>query len=228
VNDQPVDGLGTSARPRWRGWRRAVVAAAVVVLAIGALLLWGPVGLGAGPLFVGELGATGTSDPGSAALGVLIPVHNSSHDPAVIDRIRLVGRSRYPGPHVIRREAWSVANCIGAWPVPASARSFVAKDCHGEGLGPLIGHAFGFTKPVSPGYGAAFEISPPPAGSCWVLTDVVVHYHVGSMHYSTTDPADLAVCAGKNSSRQVSAAMSAAESAEPRYASAGSLSMTTS
>jgi len=216
VNAQHVDGMNASPRSRWQRWRRAVIAAGVAVLAIVAILLWGPVGLGAGPLFVGELDAAGAPDPGSEALGMLIPVRNSSHDPAVIDSIRLVGRSSFPGPSVIRREAWSVANCLGAWPVPAGARSFVAADCHGESVGPLVGHAFGFTKPVSPGYGAAFEVSPAKAGSCWVLTDVVVHYHVGAKHYSTTDPDDVAACAGKNPSGQISAAMKAAQSAEPR------------
>jgi hypothetical protein len=214
VNAQPAGDVSPRARrPRWR---RPIIAAAVAVLAIGAFLLWGPVGLGAGPLYVGELDAAGGPDPGSAPLGVLIPVRNSGHDPAVIDSIRLVGRAGYPGPHVLRREAWSVDNCTGAWPVLASAVSFVASDCHGSALGPLTGHAFGFTKPVSPGYGAAFEISPPAAGSCWVLTDVVLRYHVGAKHYSTTDPDDLAVCAGRNPSSQISAAMKAAESAEPR------------
>jgi hypothetical protein len=216
VNAQQAHGMDASPRSRWQRCRRAAIAAGVAVLAIGALLLWGPVGLGAGPLFVGEFDAGGGPDSGAPAVAVVIPVHDSSHDPAVIDSIRLVGRTSYPGPHVIRREAWSVANCTGAWPVPAGARSFVAKDCGGKGLGPLIGHAFGFTKPVSPGYGAAFELSPPRAGSCWVLTDVVVHYHVGTKHYSTTDPDDLAVCAGNKPSRQINAAMSAAQSAEPR------------
>jgi hypothetical protein len=216
VNAQPVDGMQASPRARWPRWRRAIIAAAVAVLAVGAFLLWGPVGLGAGPLIVGEFDASGAADTGSAALGVLIPVHDSSHDAAVIDSIRLIGRTRYPGPHVIRREAWSVANCVGAWPVLASAQSFVAKVCRGKSLGPLIGHGFGFTKPISPGYGAAFEISPPEAGNCWVLTDVVIHYHVGTKHYSTTDPDDLAVCAGQSRSRRINAAMSAAESAEPR------------
>jgi hypothetical protein len=216
VNVQPVNGLDAPPPARWPRWRRAIIGAAVAVLAAGAFLLWGPVGLGAGPLYVGELDSVGGPDPGAAPLGLLIPIHNTSHDPAVIDSIRLVGRSRFPGPSVIRREAWSVANCLGAWPVPAGARSFISKECHGESLGPLIGHAFGSTKPVSPGYGAAFEIGPAQAGSCWVLTDVVVHYHVGAKHYSTTDPDDVAACAGKNPSGQVSAAMKAAESAEPR------------
>jgi hypothetical protein len=49
-----------------------------------------------------------------------------------------------------------------------------------------------------------------------VLTDVVVRYHVGSRHCSTTDPDDIAVCAGRNPSGQIDAAMRAAESAEPR------------
>jgi len=215
VNDQPVGGLDARPRTRWPRWRRAIIGAAVAVLAPGAFLLWGPVGLGAGPLFVGAFNSVGGPDPGAAPLGLLIPIHNSSHDPAVIDSIRLVGRTRFPGPSVIRREAWSVANCTGAWPVPAGARSFIAKACRGERQGPLIGHAFGFTKPISPGDGAAFEISPARAGSCWVLTDVVVHYQVGAKHYSTTDPDDVASCAGNDPSGQISAAMSAAQSAEP-------------
>lgn len=210
--DDITDASPRARRQRWRG---AIVAAAAAALAVGALLLWGPIGLGAGPLFVGQFDSVGAPDPGSAAVGMVIPVHNSAHDPAVIDSIRLVGRTGYPGPQVIRLEAWSVSNCIGAWPVSASAHSFVAKACGGEASGPLVGHAFGFTKPVSPGRGAAVEASPPKAGSCWVLTDVVVHYHVGIKHYSTTDPADVAVCAGKNPSRQIHAAMKAAQSAEP-------------
>jgi hypothetical protein len=216
VKAEPVDGPEAPPPARWPRWRRGIIAAAVVVLAAGAFLLWGPIGLGAGPLYVGQLDSSGGPDPGAAPLALLIPVHNTSHDPAVIDSIRLVGRSMFPGPSVIRREAWSVANCPDAWPVPAGAQGFVAKACHGESQGPLIGHAFGFTKPVSPGYGAAFELSPAKAGSCWVLTDVVVHYHVGVKHYSTTGPDDIASCAGKNAARQVSAAMKAAESAEPR------------
>lgn len=217
MSAQPVaDTADASPRARWPRWRRAIIAAAAGVLAIGAVLLWGPIGLGAGPLFVGQFDGSGSPDPGSAALAMVLPVRNSGHDPAVIDSIRLVGRTGYPGPHVIRREAWSVSNCLDAWPVPAGAHSFVPKACGGADAGPLIGHAFGFTKPVSPGRGAAFELSPPKAGSCWVLTDVVVHYHVGIRHYSTTDPADVAGCAGKNPARQITAAMNAAESAEPR------------
>jgi hypothetical protein len=121
-----------SLRAWYRHRRRVIIFAAAGLLAMGAFLLWGPIGLGNGPLSVG--------------LG------------------------------------------------------------YGEGAV----HAVSPTHPVSPGFPAAAELAAPRPGTCWVMTKVVVHYHVGIRHYSATEPASIALCAD---SAQVNAATKAAESA---------------
>jgi hypothetical protein len=62
------------------------------------------------------------------------------------------------------------------------------------------------------GYPAAAELAAPEAG-CWVLTAVVVHYHVGIRHYVVTDPDGLVVCIG---TAAINAATNAAIAAGPR------------
>jgi hypothetical protein len=39
-----------------------------------------------------------------------------------------------------------------------------------------------------------------------VLSDIVIHYHIGIRHYSATEPARTVVCAGKNASALVNTA----------------------
>jgi hypothetical protein len=201
--------------------------AAVALAAVGAFLLWGPIGLGGGPLFVGAYDSIGAPDPGSSPIAIILNAYNSGRDPAVIDSISLIGRTGYPGPHVIALEAMSSrpygeapqGGCNGAggaWPIRRAAHGFALVGCNSRALGPAIGHAFGFTRSVSPGYPIAAELSPPRTGGCWVLTDVVVHYHVGVRHYATTDPDDVSVCSGKVPNTAINAAMHAAENAEPR------------
>jgi hypothetical protein len=83
--------------------------------------------------------------------------------------------------------------------------------CGGRYRGPLIGHAFGpTTQRISPGFPAAAEAAAPRPGTCWVLTKIVVHYHVGIRYYAATDPFQIAVCA-HDSSAQEDAATKAAE-----------------
>jgi hypothetical protein len=60
------------------------------------------------------------------------------------------------------------------------------------------------------GFPAAAEAAAPAPGTCWVVTRIVVHYHVGIRHYSASDPYQLAVCANAD---QVKAAMNDAEAA---------------
>jgi hypothetical protein len=79
-----------------------------------------------------------------------------------------------------------------------------------RGVSPLVGDAIGPTRPVSRGFPAAAEIAAPRPGTCWVMTEVVMHYHVGIRHYTATEPSQIAVCAD---SGQVNAAMKAAQSA---------------
>jgi hypothetical protein len=126
-----------------------------------------------------------------------------------VDGLDLIGGTSYPGPHVLALEVLSSGACGGDWPVRQVVRGFVLVGCGGTAAGPLLGHAFGATQPGSFGFPAAAEIAAPRPGSCWVMTKVVVHYHVGIRHYTATDPYQLALCAD---SAQVNGAMNEAES----------------
>jgi hypothetical protein len=127
-----------------------------------------------------------------------------------VDGLDLIGGTSYPGPRVLGLEALTPGACTGDWPVRQAGRGFVLVGCGGTDAGPLAGHAVGPTHPVSLGFPAAAEVAAPRPGTCWVMTKVVVHYHVGIRHYSATGASGLAVCAG---SAQLNAAMKAAESA---------------
>jgi hypothetical protein len=204
--DHPND---TSVRTWYRRKRRVVILAAAGLLATGAFLLWGPVGLGNGPLSAAVGDATGAVHPGGP-VGFVIPIHNSGDSSAVVDGLDLISGTSYPGPHVLGLEVLTSGVCGGAWPARQAAGGFVLVGCGGTDDGPLIGHAVGPTHAVSFGFPAAAEIAAPRPGTCWVMTKVVVHYHVGIRHYSTIGPYQLAVCADP---AQLNAAMKAAESA---------------
>lgn len=204
--DHPND---TSVRAWLRRKRRVIILAAAGLLAAGAFLLWGPIGLGNGPLSTGLGYGTGAVHAGSP-VGLVIPIYNSGDSSAVVDGLDLISGTSYPAPHVLGLEVLTSGACIGTWPVRQAGRGFVLVGCGGADAGPLVGHAVGPTHPVSPGFPAAAELAAPRPGTCWVMTKVVVHYHVGIRHYSATGASDLAVCAN---SAQVNAAMKAAESA---------------
>src|ERR1700722_6862336 len=198
-----------SVRARYGRKCRVMIIAAAGLLATGAFLLWGPIGLGNGPLSTGlgyGLGAVHPSGP----VGFVIPIYNSGGSSAVVDGLDLISGTSYPGPHVLGLEVLTSGTCIGAWPVRQAAGGFVLVGCGGTDAGPLVGHAVAPTHPVSPGFPAAAEIAAPRPGTCWVMTKVVVHYHVGIRHYRAPESSRFAVCAD---SAQVNAAMKAAESA---------------
>jgi hypothetical protein len=203
------DPNGTTVRAWYWRKRRVIILAAAGLLATGAFLLWGPIGLGNGPLSTGLGYGSGAVHPG-APVGFVIPIFNSGNSSAVVDGLDLISGTSYPGPHVLALEVLTSGACLDTWPVRQAAGGFVLVGCGGTDAGPLIGHAVGPTNPVSPGFPAAAEIAAPRPGTCWVMTKVVVHYHVGIRHYSATGASQLAVCAD---SAQVNAATKAAESA---------------
>lgn len=49
----------------------------------------------------------------------------------------------------------------------------------------------------------AFEVAAPPRGRCWVLTTVVVHYHVGIRYYTAAAQNSWAECAHGSSAAQL-------------------------
>ena len=200
----------TSVRAWLRRMRRVIVLAAAGLLATGAFLLWGPVGLGNGPLSTGLNYGQGSVHAGGP-VGLAIPIYNSGDSSAVVDGLDLIGGTSYPGPHVLGLEVLTSDTCMGTWPARQAAGGFALVGCgSAHGAGPLAGHTVGPTHPVSRGFPAAAEIAAPRPGTCWVMTKVVVHYHVGIRHYSATEPSQIAVCAD---AAQLNAAMKAAEPA---------------
>jgi hypothetical protein len=201
---------GIAVRAWYGPRRRILILGAVGLLFITAFLLCGPVGLGNGPLSVSAGGTEGWADARDAPVGFVIPVQNSGDGPAVIDGVDLIGGTTYSSPRVLGLEVLTSGKCGGAWPAHQASKGFTLAGCGGTSAGPLAGHAFGPTHPVFFGYPAAAEVTAPPAGTCWVLTKIVVHYHVGIRHYSATDPFQLAVCVHPG---QIDSAMKAAQAA---------------
>jgi hypothetical protein len=204
--DHPKD---KSVRAWYERKRRVMILAAAGLVAFGAFLLWGPIGLGNGPLSTAVDYGLGAVRPSGPA-GFVIPIYNSGDSSAVVDGLDLISGTSYPSPHVLGLEVLTSGACMGAWPVRQAAGGFVLVGCGGTDAGPLVGHSVGPTHSVGPGFPAAVEIAAPRPGTCWVMTKVVVHYHVGIRHYSATESSQLAVCAD---SAQVNAAMKAAGAA---------------
>jgi hypothetical protein len=212
MSDNPV----VARRASWlrrisQRQRRLIACAAAIILVVGAFLQWGPIGLGSGPLALNMgAGLQGSTEQRQGPVGFTIPLYNSSHSHAVIDELRLVGGTKYAGPRLLHLAVLSTPLCGGAWPAHSSGDGF-RMGCGGHYVGPLIGRAVGFTftRPVPAGFPGAAEVAGPPPGGCWVMTEVVIHYHVGIRHYTATDPYELAVC-GKDASAQTANAANAA------------------
>jgi hypothetical protein len=200
-----------AARPWWsrRSWRIAELVTAVILL-VGAFLLWGPIGIGDGPLSVQMLATEGDVAQAATPLGFILPMYNSGHGDAVVDGVELIAGTRYPGPRLLHLGVVSTATCGAAWPARTTATGFVMVGCGGASHASLIGYAIPYIHGIFPGYPAAAEVTAPRPGGCWVLTEVVVHYHVGIRHYTATDPYQLVVCA-RNAASRLNAAIKAAE-----------------
>ena len=189
-----------------------------LMLAAGAFLAWGPIGLGNGPLAMSAGGEQGWADMGRVPAVLVIPVSNNGDRPAVIDGVQFLGHAGYPAPAVFAVRAITYTNCAGGWPLRTGPHGpiFVPADCGANDLGPLIGHAVpsGTDPPVIEAVAAA---RPPAPDSCWALTAIVVHYHVGIRHYSATSADAFAVCAGQAASdTNLQRAMDAAGAAAPQ------------
>lgn len=211
MTSSPIDYLEDKPVRPWFGRQRRVIILAVAgLLAVGAFLLWGPIGLGNGPLSAAFYATQDLVHSGGGPVGFVIPIHNSGDSSAVVDGVDFIGGTRYLGPRVLGLEVLTSGRCGAAWPAGRAARGFVLLGCGGTYAGPLVGHAFGPSPPVGFGFPAAAEVAAPRPGTCWVMTKIVVHYHVGIRHYSASDPYRLAVCAD---SARVNAAMNAASSA---------------
>ena len=186
----PVDQMAaaTDATPRTNPRFRPhkIVPPIAGLLAIAAFLLFGPIGLGNGPLGVpamdGRIGLS-TTQP-SAYVGTLVNTGGSTavidnvtatpadgYAPARVLSVRVAGRSSYG---CVFTAMGSLSQC--ARPPFAAAAGFAvrphANTVPGNRAGPAL----------------VVEIAAPPAAACVALTAIVVHYHVGIRHYTATDP----------------------------------------
>jgi hypothetical protein len=177
---------------------------------VGAFLLWGPIGIGSGPLGVGIGATVGESDVSQTPVGFIVPMYNPGGSAAVVDSVDLVGGTRYPTPRILALGVLSSSACGSPFPARATSSGFVMVGCGGRYRGPLIGRSIGQTQRISSGFPAAAEAAAPQPGTCWVLTKVIVHYHVGIRHYTTAGPFEIVVCAA-GATAQENAAMKAAE-----------------
>ncbi len=194
MNAQSNEGSNGAPRRRWKPNRRVALAVAGAALAAAAFATWGPIGLGNGPLSAEVNVTVGWPDTARNPVGFVIPIHNSGSAAVVVDGVELIGGTRYDKPHLLALRILTAGKCGGTWPARQTAQGFVMSGCGGADAGPLIGHPIGSTKPKSFGFPGAAEVAAPRPGSCWVMTKIVVHYHVGIRSYTATNRYQLAVC----------------------------------
>jgi hypothetical protein len=188
--------------------RRIVIPVIAAFLAIGAFLLWGPIGLGNGPLSVEVHGAEAWPDVSQTPVGFIVPIFNSGHGLAVIDAVEAVGGTSYAAPRELGLSVLSSDNCPGAQSARADGSAFVMAGCGGRDRGPLIGYGIAAGRFIP----AAAAMAAPRSGTCWVMTKIVIRYHVGIRHYAASYPYALAACGRGTASAQALAAMHASDS----------------
>ena len=187
----------------------------MAVLAVGgAFLARGPIGLGNGPVLVASYASESVPDNNRAPMAIILPVLSTSHDEAVIDSVELIGNAGNPAPRMFALRAMKPNFCLGMNPLRQSQRGLVPSGCQAQMLGPLAGQRIGYA-PTRQQVDAVIEVGPPPPGSCWALSAVVVHYHVGIRHWSATGPGAEAACSGVSQDR-LDQARNEAAGAAPR------------
>jgi hypothetical protein len=189
---------------RGRYWGLIGGVAALVLLAAGAFVAWGPVGVGDGPLSVAYVASSGTV-PQSAPTIVLIPVQASAGTRAVIDAVGITGGNGSPPPELLQVVGDTSGTCSGIWYPLTGSRGF-RQHCAPDGTVPLLGHVLP-RRPASllaaDGPGAApggrgidvgIEVGPPGSSGCWGIGKVAVHYHVGGRRYTAVTRESLTGC----------------------------------
>ena len=205
-----------SLSARFNRRKRVIIPVVIAVLAVGAFLQWGPIGFGNGPLVVGDRGVITMSQPHPVAFAGLTLISYSGSWPVTIDAITLVNRTSNPTPRLIATELISadMTQCTFGQAGTAAQGFGVAGCGSSRYVSPLIGRQL--ARQSANGvmsYAAGLEMSPPKSGGCWVLTDIVVHYHIGIRYYSADERLGTVVCAGKNAAALTEAASQQAISA---------------
>jgi hypothetical protein len=179
----------TSLRARWNRRRRPIIALIAVVAAAGAFALWGPIGIGPGPIRNTASPVTTTGPVSRTQPAMFVVPIDAGNSGAVIDSVAVISDGSYPAPHVISVQADGDLPCGGAWPLTGQPNFYAA--CAASGLVPLLG------RPVSD-TSAAIKAAPPGPAGCWTATAAVIHYHIGIRHYTATHGIRMTVCWDKS------------------------------
>jgi hypothetical protein len=185
-------------RPRLGRRRRIIIAVIAVLAGIGAVLAWGPIGLGNGPLSVPAVsGQFGSVDATSQPTVYVASLVNAGRSAAVVDGVTVISARAYPAVHVmsVRVARASSFGCIDNGPASNLAT------CVRPPLVAAAGFAVGphaNTVPGSRGGPAlVIDMAGPLARQCVVVTAIVLRYHVGIRHYTATVPQGVAWACGK-------------------------------
>jgi hypothetical protein len=106
--------------------------------------------------------------------------------------VKVVGGAGYSGPDLLSDLGAGVRDgqCGGTFPWEGPER--LLSDCGIGGLHRLTGVQL---PGDNPGVNMILKIGPPAGlGGCWVVTAIVVHYHVGIRHYMLISTGDFAAC----------------------------------
>ena len=186
------DMLDTSLRARWKRRRRFIIPVFAVVAVAGAFAIWGPIGIGPGPIGNSADHGSTTGSVSRTQPTIFVEPIYAGNSGAVIDSIAVVSDGRYPAPRVISIKGDGDQLCGGAWRLTGRQNFYAA--CTAGRLVPLIGRPV----PESSGIGAAIETAPPGSAGCWTVTAVVIHYHVWIRHYAATQVIDMTECWSKS------------------------------
>jgi len=189
---------------------RLLAGIVVVLLAVGAFLARGPIGLGNGPLFFVSFSISGWPDVHGVPAGLIVPVINRGRAAAVVSGITLVGGGNgYPAPRLITAYGAHDVGCSAIGPLTGPGSDARPGGCATGHLA-LAGLAIPPSRKVLDrvsSLGLVAEADPPAPGHCWTVKAVAVHYRVGIRHYTATAPEAGAVCGSGVSSTDMEAAM---------------------
>ena len=97
MTNDPADAQPSRLREQWQHRRRrSVVSTAAALVIVGAFLLWGPIGLGRGPLSVPSMAVSfGSVQATTQPTAYIATLVNSGGSTAVIDRVTVTSARGY-------------------------------------------------------------------------------------------------------------------------------------
>jgi hypothetical protein len=156
--------------------------------------MWGPVGLGNGPLWVVRGGDFGWGEPqtGATAVAYVVPVGNTGPGVAVIDGVSVISSAR-SAPAILRqaligRMTGYDCTSLGPFGPYSSALAGCVRPLLRSAAGAVLPGGISLTTVRKGGGALVLKLAAPPSGACWDLISVVVRYHVGIRHYAGTFP----------------------------------------